>query len=47
MSKKIIIANKLIRQKSMFANCMANKSLFLKKESKSEWNSIITKLLVY
>ena len=47
MPKKIIITNKVIRQKSRCANCMANKWLFLKKESKSEWSNIITKLLVY
>ena len=29
----IITANKVIRQKSGCANCMVNKSLFLKKES--------------
>ena len=47
MPKKMIITNKMIRQKSRCANCRANKSLFLKKESKSEWNNIIYKLLVY
>ena len=31
----IITTNKVIRQKSGCANCVANKSLFLKKESKS------------
>ena len=43
----IIITNKVIRQKSRYANRMANKSLFVKKESKSEWYNIMTKLLVY
>ena len=28
---KIIVTNKVIRQKSKCANCMANKSLFFKK----------------
>ena len=31
---KIIITNKMIRQKSRCANCMANKSLFLKRSLK-------------
>ena len=37
--KKIIITNKMIRQKSRCANCMANKSLLLKRGLKG--NGII------
>ena len=39
--------NKVIRQKSKCGNCMASKSLFLEKESKSEGNNIFSNFLVY
>ena len=41
------MTSKIIRQKSRRANCMANKSLFLKQKSKSDWNNIISKLFIY
>ena len=45
--KKAITTNKVIRQKSRCANCMANKLLFFKQQSKKDWNIIISKLFIY
>ena len=47
--KKVTIANKVIRDRSRCANCMADKSKFLKQRynKKSGWNNINPKLFVY
>ena len=48
-SKKVTMANKVIRAKSRCANCMSDKSRFLKQEpnKKSGWNNVNPKLYVY
>ena len=48
-SKKVIMKNKGVRHKPRCANCMSNKSRFLKQKlnKKSDWNNINTKLFVY
>ena len=48
-SKKVINTNKVVRQKPRCANCMSNKSRFLKQKhnKKSDWNNINTKLFIY
>ena len=47
--KKVLVTNKVIRQKSRFANCMVDKSRFLKQKhnKKSCWNNINPKLFIY
>ena len=48
-SKKVIMKNKKVRQKSRCANCMVDKSKFLKQKhnKKSRWNNINSTLFVY
>ena len=48
-SKKVIIMNKVIRDKSRCASCMTDKSRFLKQKfnKKSSWNKNNTKSLIY
>ena len=42
------MANKVIRDKLKYANCMADKSSFLKQKhnKKGSWDSVIPKLLI-
>ena len=47
-SKKVTMTNKVIRQKLRCANCMSDKSRFLKQKSnKSGWSNINPKLFIY
>ena len=47
-SKKVIMKNKVIRDKSRFRNCMAGKSRFLKQNNKeSSWSNLNLKVLIY
>ena len=48
-SKKVILTNKIVRHTSKCANCVAEKSRFLKQKSnrKTGWNKINPKLLIY
>ena len=48
-SKKVIMTNKVVRQSSKCANCVANKSRFLKQKSnkKTGWDKINPKLFIY
>ena len=47
-SRKVTMANKVIRDKLKYANCMADKSSFLKQKhnKKGSWDSVILKLLI-
>ena len=48
-SKKVIMTNRVLRQASKCATCVAEKSRFLKQKlnKKSGWNNINPKLFVY
>ena len=48
-SKKVIMTNKVIRERSRCANCMPDKSGFLKRKpnKKSTWNNINPKRFIY
>ena len=48
-SKKVIMANKIVRHTSKCANFIAEKSRFLKQNSnrKTCWNKMNPKLLIY
>ena len=48
-SKKVMMINKVIRDKSRCANCMSDKSRFLKQlhNKKSVWNNINPKLFLH
>ena len=48
-SRKVIMTNKVIRKKSKCANCVAEKSIFLKPKSskKSNLNKINPKFFIY
>ena len=48
-SKKVIMKNKVIRDKSRCANCMADKSRFLKQKhnKESSWNNLNPKLFIF
>ena len=48
-SKKVIMKNKVIRDKSRFTNCMAGKSRFLKQNNNKEssWSNLDLKVLIY
>ena len=48
-SKKVIMTNKVVREKSRCANCMSDKSRFLKQRpnKKSNSNRINPKLFIY
>ena len=47
--KKVIMKNKVIRDKSRFTNCMAGKSRFLKQNNNKEssWSNLDLKVLIY
>ena len=47
--KKVIMKNKMIREKSSCVNCMIDKSRFLKQKhnKKSGWNNINRKLFIH
>ena len=48
-SKRVTMRNKVIRDKSRCANCMSDKSRFVKQRhnKKSSWNSTNPKLFIY
>ena len=46
MPPKIIITNEEIKGKLKCADCMANKSLFHRKKSKTEWDIIVSGFLI-
>ena len=48
-SKKVIMANKVIREKSRYDNCVVVKSRFLKQKAnkKTSWNNSNLKLFIY
>ena len=48
-AKKVTMTNKIVRVKSRYANCMSDKSRFLKQKynKKSSWNNVNPKLFVY
>ena len=48
-SKKVIMINKVIRDKSRSVNCMTDKSRFLKQKhnKKSCWNKVNPKIFLY
>ena len=48
-SKKVMMKNKIIRNKSRCANCNADKSRFLKQKlhKKSSWNNINPKSFIH
>ena len=48
-SKEVTMRNKVIREKSRCANCMSDKSRFLKQKcnKRSDWKNINPKLFIY
>ena len=47
-SKKVTMKNKVTREKSRCANCISDKSRFLKqKPNKKDWNKTNPKLFIY
>ena len=48
-SKKVIILNRVIKQTSRYANCVVEKSRFLKQKSNEKigWDKINPKLFIY
>ena len=40
------MTNKEVKGKSKYSDCMASKSLFHKKESKCEWDIIVSRFLI-
>ena len=45
--KKVVMTNKVIRDKSRYANCMADKLRSLKHNKKSSWNNINPKIFIH